>query len=476
VEADRAASPAVAAEPVEAAFGAAMAGFAPFEPQPRLAVAVSGGGDSLALCLLAADWAKAQGGDIVALTVDHRLRPESAAEAAAVGSHLAGHGIVHHVLVWRGGRPASGLQAQARAARYALLGRWCRAAGVLHLLLGHHARDQAETVLMRALSGSGTTGLAGMQGLVETSYGRILRPLLAVTPDRLAAWLAARDLAGCDDPSNRDPAFTRVRLRFAGASLAMAGLDVARVNEVAALAAAARQATGEAVAALLAAAVSLHPAGFARVDRTVLAATPLFLVRRALARLLACIGGRRWRPGERAVDRLAEVISGGGPVAETLGGCRIAGDGLGHPLLVCREARNLPPSLPLPATGDPPSHPDRRRETPWDGRFTLCSTVPPAIAATLRLEPLGKRRAEALASRRLPAASGIPAAAWPSLPCLAEAGGDGQGEERCLARVVLVPHLGYRRGDASLHPDHGLRLHFHPCWPLSGGGHFPISP
>ena len=146
----------------DAAFDVLMAPLGPFEPAPRIAVAVSGGPDSLALCLLADRWARARGGAAFGLTVDHGLRLESAAEAAQVRRWLAGRAIARRTLRWKGGHTHSAVQEQARAARLALLTGWCRRAGVLHLLLGHQREDQAETALQRLVRGSGIDGLAAM--------------------------------------------------------------------------------------------------------------------------------------------------------------------------------------------------------------------------------------------------------------------------------------------------------------------------
>src|SRR5205085_12296954 len=124
-----------------------------FEARPLIAVAVSGGPDSMALAILADRWARQRGGEAWALTVDHRLRPESAAEAETVASWLAARGIPHEVLVWSDAKPASGIQEAARAARYRLLAGWCRDQGCLHLLTAHHREDQAETHLIRRRAG-----------------------------------------------------------------------------------------------------------------------------------------------------------------------------------------------------------------------------------------------------------------------------------------------------------------------------------
>ena len=97
--------------------------------------------------------------------------------------------IEHRILRWTGPKPATGVQAAAREARYALLGAWCRDAGVLHLLLAHHLDDQAETVALRQARQSGPDGLAGMAAVRELKGSRLLRPLLSVPKDRLRATL-----------------------------------------------------------------------------------------------------------------------------------------------------------------------------------------------------------------------------------------------------------------------------------------------
>ncbi len=197
------------------AFAPLMAPFAPFEDHPVLAVAVSGGRDSLALALLAQEWAERRGGRIVGLIVDHGLRPEAAREAAATHDLLARRGIEAAILRWQGAKPVRGLQEAARTARYGLLFDACRERGILHLLVAHHADDQAETVAMRAAHGSGADGLAGMAALVERRHARLLRPLLPVPRARLTATLEALGVAWIDDPSNADPRFERVLVRTA---------------------------------------------------------------------------------------------------------------------------------------------------------------------------------------------------------------------------------------------------------------------
>ncbi len=285
----------------EAEFAALMAPLGPWDGR-RLAVAVSGGADSLALALLLARWAGA--GRLLGLVVDHGLRPEAAAEAALTGRRLAGLGVASRVLRLVGLAAGPGLAARARRARYdALLGA-CRAEGVADLLLGHHAGDQAETVLLRLRAGSGPHGLAGMAPAVALPAARLLRPLLTVPPGRLRATLRAAGLPWVEDPSNADPRAARAGLRreLAGEDAAAAGLLA-----LAGRASAARGAAEREAAAFLAGA-ELRPEGFALLPAV--APPPL-----ALAALLRVLGGAEHAPAPAAVARLAAMLGRppGGP-------------------------------------------------------------------------------------------------------------------------------------------------------------------
>ena len=155
------------------AFKKLMADMGPFETQPHIAVAVSGGADSLCLALLAGRWAKRMDGKATALTVDHGLRDQSAEEALQVGRWLHSEGMDHDILDWQGPKPKTGIQAAARAARYGLMQAWCREQEVLHLALAHTQDDQAETFLLRLGAGSGADGLAAMTAIRETADVRL---------------------------------------------------------------------------------------------------------------------------------------------------------------------------------------------------------------------------------------------------------------------------------------------------------------
>ncbi len=298
-----------------------MAGLGPFEANPTIAVAVSGGADSMALVLLCHRWAQARGGSAIALSIDHRLRPESGAELRRVARWLKARGIAHRVLAWdrRGRRVGAALQAEARAARYGLLTGWCRARGILHLLLAHHAGDQAETVLMR-LSRGGADGLAGMSAIVAREGVRLLRPLLGIAPARLRANLEAEKQGWIEDPSNSNPVFERVRWRRL-ISPALAPM----VSAAAAAIGRERAGRERAVADLLAWA-RLDPAGFLVMPFQPWADAPVAIAGRALARALIAIAGEDYGPRlENLAGLCRRLVAGAASptTGATLGGCRI---------------------------------------------------------------------------------------------------------------------------------------------------------
>jgi tRNA(Ile)-lysidine synthase len=205
--------------------------FADLAQVPALVIAVSGGPDSTALLVLAARWRTAlkRGPQLLAVTVDHGLRPESAREARAV-KRLAGQlGVRHRTLRWTGAKPENGVQEAAREARYRLLAAAARAAGARHVRAAHTLDDQAETVLMRLARGSGISGLCAMARETPMNGLLLVRPLIDVPKARLIATLDAVGLSFVDDPSNRDPRFTRVRMRALMPALAQEGLDAARL-------------------------------------------------------------------------------------------------------------------------------------------------------------------------------------------------------------------------------------------------------
>lgn len=424
--------PALDTPPVSAEeFAGLMERLGGFERRPSIAVAVSGGADSMALALLASAWARTRGGEACALTVDHGLRSGSADEAARVETWMAAHGIAHRVLVWRGDKPVTGIQAAARAARYRLLLEWCRTAGVLHLLLAHHRDDQAETVLFRLGRGSGVDGLAGMAAVTEADDARLLRPLLGIARSRLTATLRGAGQSWIEDPSNSDPRFARVRLRAALAEAAAGEFTAIGLAGSAASLAAVRRYLEDRANALLAHHVTIHPAAFAWCSPAMFDGRDEVCLR-ALARLLRCIGGAPYAPRRERLGRLLAAMRRGGQ-GWTLGGCRILMR-RGR-FLVCRESAAMAGEVAV--VGD--------RPVVWDGRFRLIGG--PGTGVGLRLGALGRDGWQDIA-KKVPELREIdlPAPVRPTLPAFRDALG-----------VCAVPHLGYNRArDTGLSTDHSI--------------------
>lgn len=399
----------------DAAFAALMAPLGPFGPSPEIMAGVSGGPHSLALALLLHRWARARGGTCLPVVVEHGLRAESAAEAAGVAALLAGQGMAPAVLPL--GLPGGpGLQARARAGRYVALLGHAAALGVPYLALGHHAGDQAETLLLRAGDGSGPAGLAGMAAWRAAGAAVILRPLLGVPPARLEAVVAAAGLVPVRDPSNADPRFTRIRLRSA---LAEAPAAEAALGRAAGLFATQRAAVEAAQAARLGRCLTLHPEGFARIDLAALGRDAVAVA--AFGQALRLVGGGEYAPGAAALRHLLHQGAG------TLQGVQLGADGV-----LAREVASLaPPQAARPGLL-------------WDRRW-LVEATPPELEIGA-LGPAGEGPARP---------AWMPARVHQGLPAL-----------RAQGKLVAVPALGY----APLGPVPGLRLRLAPGGAALGAG------
>jgi tRNA(Ile)-lysidine synthase len=425
---------------VERAFADAMADAGPFEPKPFIAVAVSGGSDSMALALLAQRWARRRKGRCVALIVDHGLRKESAAEAKLVGRRLRALGIAHRFLRWTAPKPASGIQEAARAARYDLLTGWCRRHGALHLLTAHQADDQAETVAMRLAHRSGKAGLAAMPLVTARDGVRLVRPLLALGRDALRAFLTARKVAWVDDPSNEDTRFERIRLRNA-----LTSAVTRRMLERAATAGAFRQKQDDAIADLLAP-VQAMPEAWLAMPLSLFVETPLPVARAALERCLLCVSGDEHAPrGERLDRLLAELRRPSTFRGRTLGGCRILN--WQGSLAICRELAAI--ATPVPA----PNGFQR-----WDGRFDL--HIQGGRQSGLTIRPLGTIDPVPETLRAARRAAGLPGPVAATLPALCSRRG----------QLVAVPSLGWRLPRQKL----AVAVRWTPRRPLAPARFLPV--
>ena len=369
-----------------ASFERLMQPLGPWDGLGGLAVAVSGGADSLCLALLARRWTTARGAACIGLVVDHGLRDGSGDEAATTARRLGGIGLDARILRLCDLRHGPALAARAREARYDVLAQACRDAGIVDLLVAHHAGDQAETALMRQRAGSGPDGMAAMAHLVETAELRLLRPLLNIAPGRLRATLRDAGVGWIEDPSNRDRAALRTRLRQE-IEQAQAGLREDLQRDVAA-AGAARMARQHDRARRLALHVGLRPQGYAVLP-------PGLVEPAALGLLIRTVAGVAHAPPQRAVAALACR-----PRAATLGGARLLPAGrLGPGWLLVREAQAM--QAPVVALDG----------VLWDGRFRLHA---PGVALP------GGAKVGATAGRGIAGPPGVrlPAVVRTAMPCL----------------------------------------------------------
>jgi len=343
-----------------------------FEPfgfgQARAVIAaVSGGSDSLGLLFLLRDYMATlkHPPRLIAVTVDHQLRAESSAEAENVGRLCQRYGIEHRILTWDEAKPASGLAAAARTARYRLLSQAAQDAGAAFIVTGHTQDDQIETFLMRkersahaearglaAMSPRSLLGGLGREGSVE-----LARPLLSVSRQTLRDELRKRGIEWVDDPSNANTEYERPRVRLGAAAKADRQAVLDRIAE----AGAARERDNAALIAALGdpASLRIDANGALLVDPQHYAALP-DNARRLFSGLLAAIaGGRRFLPGDSERSRIERVLSGADDNRRlTVFGALIERGGEGSPHRFLREKRNLPKL-----------HLEPGKPIIWDGRF-----------------------------------------------------------------------------------------------------------
>ncbi len=286
--------------------------FSSLKNLPALAVAVSGGADSLALLYLYSNWRTecAPSQDCLVLTVDHRLREQSKAEAQGVADICNRIGLSHKILVWEEEHPKSNVQAVAREKRYELMEIEMTRAGIKHLLLAHHKNDQAETFLNRLARGSGVYGLAAMSK--QVSYGNIvlLRPLLNVTKDQLIATLKSVNWNWFEDQTNEDLKYLRTKIRNLMSDLENVGITVERLAGTAQKMQRVVSALNYSIEVLSKTAIERHPAGPTKIDVKSILDAPEEISMRLLAKLVCVVGGSKYVPRFEKIENLFMAISG----------------------------------------------------------------------------------------------------------------------------------------------------------------------
>jgi tRNA(Ile)-lysidine synthase len=297
----------------------------------RIGVGVSGGSDSTALLILLARWGQQHDVEVLAATVDHGLRVEAAAEAQKVAKLCRELKIDHQTLHWQDWEGKGNLQDQARQARRDLLGIWARDHQVSAIALGHTQDDQAETVLMRLVRGSGVDGLAGMAR--SSLYGglRYFRPLLGVRRQRLRDILTDKAIAWSDDPSNDDTQFDRIKIRKLMAELAVSTQGLAETAERMQEARSFLEAQTFNLAQGIA---TVTKAGDVKIDLAQFSKQPLEMRQRLLAHSLKWVASSPYRPRLEGLQRLLAAIEVG--QKSTLLGCVCETTKSGH-IIVSRE-------------------------------------------------------------------------------------------------------------------------------------------
>ncbi len=331
-----------------------------FRPDPPkvLGVAVSGGSDSLALLVLLTEWHRQGGPAVSAVTVDHGLRPESAAEAAEVSAICARLGVAHSTVHWQGWNGQGNLPDRARRARYGLLADWAGRAGVGDIAVGHTADDQAETFLMRLAREAGLDGLSAMADRWRQEGVTFHRPALTVTRAALRDELRARGVAWIEDPTNADPAFERVRARQVLSALAPLGISADGLASVAHNLRDARDTLYHYVARAARDNVAVMD-GDLLLDRGGLTDLPAEIARRLLRRCLQWVGGAAYGPRGAAMEAFRKAAAQGRTT--TLQGCLLVPEG--DRLRLVREY-NAVRDLRVPA------------DAVWDGRWRLTGPEP----------------------------------------------------------------------------------------------------
>lgn len=295
-------------------------GFAPdflslIETGDPFGVAVSGGGDSLALlCLM-----HAAGARVFAATVNHNLREEASDEARWVASFCATRGIVHTTLDWTDWDGRGNLQDQARRARYDLLARWAARIKLAHVALGHTQDDNIETFLLGLARGAGLGGLSGMRPVFVQDGVQFHRPLLTQTRRGLRTYLRKIGVEWLEDPSNDDPRFDRIKTRQALDALEQAGIPRSRMAKVIHNLATTRRDVADAIASALRADVRFE-AGDLVIARPAFEALGHDFQRLVLNAALRCVSGASYAPRAEKTLRLI----GEKPKAATLHGCKVS--------------------------------------------------------------------------------------------------------------------------------------------------------
>jgi tRNA(Ile)-lysidine synthase len=358
-------------------FHALIAAYLPLSPDGRVALAVSGGPDSMALAFLMKRWCEQNKFPPPhCFIVDHKLRAESADEALLVKQRLESLGLVADILSWTHDPVTSKLHALARKARYHLLVEACQKNHVKTLLFAHQREDQAETILMRFAKGTGLDGLAGIPKESRMGDLCILRPLLDVSKQRLIATCQTENISFVTDPSNNLEKFARGRLRRVMPLLAEEGLTIERLVDFGVRAAEARDALEHFSHEFLREAGRQDEFGTVFLNKEKLRHAPRAIALRAISHALQTVHADAYTPPHTSLSLLLDALADDAMPAKTLNGCLVS-ERQGE-VSIAREYNAITEVVALHAGST----------TPWDGRWRV-SLASEAGAGNYLVKALG---------------------------------------------------------------------------------------
>ncbi len=289
------------------------------EVPEKMAVAVSGGADSLCLTLLLKNWADKNGVKLFAFTVDHGLRPESKKEAQNVHDQLKKMGITHQTLLWQGKKPKTHIEESARLARYDLLQKACQKHKIQYLFLAHHMEDQAETFWARLAHKSGLDGLCGMGEKSQRKNLILVRPLLDISKKEIVDYLKKNKLSWVEDPMNYNPVYERVLWRNRQEILSKMDLTPNAINTLSKRLTRVKNTIDFYTESFIKNSVLLSPVGYAFISKMAWEMAPKEIRLRTLLHLLPLISGQDKIISLESVEKLLETPHR----SATLSGCQI---------------------------------------------------------------------------------------------------------------------------------------------------------
>lgn len=385
-----------------------------------IAIAVSGGADSMALALLAHNVARRRNISVVMLTVDHGLRIEAKNEVSQIKQWFLEHGISHVTLAWEGQKPVANIQHQARQIRYQLLLSYCKRMNIKQLWFAHHLQDQAETVISRLMRGSGIDGLSAMEPVSMQENIVCVRPLLSFTKEVLIDYLKALKQPWIEDPSNKNIKFERVRVRQWLEIVEDKALFIKRLSQTAIHMARAKDFIGQEVAKALEHVLVIHPAGYIILDQTAFQGLHVEIGLRVLNAIIVLLNHEVYKGRFEGIESLYHALIKDDFLGATLSRCQFSKGLMQKQLLIMRERVALQPPIKL----------TKGKKVLWDQRF-ICTWHGEEDAVTVGAadEEVVRYLKEVKWSWDK---NNIPLEVFYTLPVF-----------RAIENIVAIPHIGY---------------------------------